>query len=187
MQTYPLLPVTWDVFAIQEFESKIILIKKNHNFEKKNFSIGASKFTCAILDCAEWLGHHPPPGCYRKYALNRCCSTGHICRNIFVFCFYNIYCSPFPILARTQEVATCEFEGATYQEGQKFSPKDTCLTCVCQKGFNGKAEAPFCRRQRCGVQLRGTRGHFVEQRCAPIYSSKSTLCCPDHWACRMFF
>lgn len=36
-------------------------------------------FTCAILDCPEWLGQRPKPGCHFKYELDKCCHVGEVC------------------------------------------------------------------------------------------------------------
>jgi hypothetical protein len=71
-----------------------------------------------------------------------------------------------------------------YHEGQRFSIENSCLDCVCQKGLKGKFEEPFCRRRKCGNQLR--RGEKIQRHCAPFYavdSGSSVLCCPDSWIC----
>lgn len=122
-----------------------------------------ASFTCAILDCAEWLGEPLKPGCIRKYDLNKCCSTGDSC-------------PPF------DDSVKCDVDGTTYKEGQKFYPEGTCSVCVCQKGFAGKYVEPFCRKVSCAVQLK--RSKEIEQNCAPLYrSNKAALCCPISWIC----
>lgn len=48
---------------------------------KGGFSIySGSDITCAILDCPEWLGQRPRPGCEWKYDVKKCCKVGEICR-----------------------------------------------------------------------------------------------------------
>ncbi|XP_008193351.1 uncharacterized protein LOC103313009 isoform X2 [Tribolium castaneum] len=128
-----------------------------------------ARFTCAITECAEELGRPFKKGCYGKYTLDSCCSVGEVC-------------PPF------DDDAKCVVDGEEYKEGQEFFPKNTCLQCVCQKGFNGKFEAPFCRRRWCGVQLRSSGVHS-QNSCAPFYSLDSNtqqdqvLCCPNGWLC----
>ncbi|KAJ8963530.1 hypothetical protein NQ314_005563, partial [Rhamnusium bicolor] len=84
-------------------------------------------YSCAVLDCPEWLGDELEEGCYRKYDVDKCCSTGSICPS-------------------KQKVEECEFDGKTHKEGELFFPQDTCMKCACQAGFQGKIEEPFCRR-----------------------------------------
>lgn len=43
----------------------------------------SADFTCAILDCPEFLGVPIRSGCYRTYELGQCCSTGQICSKFF--------------------------------------------------------------------------------------------------------
>ncbi|CAG9828916.1 unnamed protein product [Diabrotica balteata] len=122
------------------------------------------KFTCAILDCPEWIGGSPlRKDCYRTYTLDKCCSTGQLCPQ--------------------DKPGQCAVDGKTVPEGQRFIPKDTCTDCVCPKNFNGKIEAPHCKRQLCNVQVRNQRE--VSSYCAPYYSEfeGETLCCPRSWIC----
>jgi hypothetical protein len=75
-------------------------------------------------------------------------------------------------------------DGTEYQEGEKFSFENSCLDCVCQKGFKGKFEEPFCRRRKCGGQLRD--GENIQKHCAPFYEvdlESPVVCCPDSWIC----
>ncbi|KYB29503.1 hypothetical protein TcasGA2_TC031013 [Tribolium castaneum] len=126
-------------------------------------------FICAVLDCLEWLGTPIKKGCYRKYSLEHCCSVGEIC-------------PPF------DEETKCIVDGREYKEGDQFYPKNTCFNCVCQKGFNGKFEEPFCRRTWCGEQL-GSAGIHSQDSCVPYYrvntstNSDKVLCCPNGWIC----
>ncbi|KAJ3656142.1 hypothetical protein Zmor_015240 [Zophobas morio] len=125
-----------------------------------------SSFICAVLDCPENLGDPVRHGCYRSYSLDHCCSIGQKC----------------PPFDNTEK---CEVEGTVYKEGEMFYPSDTCLNCVCGKGFEGKFEAPFCKRRSCGQQLRNSGGK-IQASCAPVYGKKfhkKDLCCPDDWIC----
>jgi hypothetical protein len=79
-------------------------------------------------------------------------------------------------------------DGKEYQEGEKFSIENSCLDCVCQKGFKGKFEEPFCARRKCGDQLR--HGEKIQKHCAPFYavdSGSTVLCCPSSWVCCKHF
>ncbi|XP_044267331.1 uncharacterized protein LOC123013070 [Tribolium madens] len=132
-----------------------------------NTNENRSSFTCAILDCPEWLGVPVKFGCYRNYSLDHCCSVGEIC-------------PPF------DEDTKCVVNGKEFKEGDKFYPDNTCFDCVCRKGFNGKFEEPFCRRRWCGQQLRQTGTH-IQDSCAPYYRVETegdhVVCCPDDWIC----
>ncbi|XP_023029159.2 uncharacterized protein [Leptinotarsa decemlineata] len=123
------------------------------------------KFTCAVLDCPEWLGLPIQPGCYRKYEVDKCCSVGQNCPT------------------KTEHFGECEVDGTKYMEGEKFYPKNTCLKCICPKNFTGKYEEPYCRRQSCAVQIRDS--DKIERNCAPYYgtSNDSPICCPSLWIC----
>lgn len=70
-------------------------------------------------------------------------------------------------------------------EGQRFSSKNTCSNCVCQKGFTGKYEAPFCKRNSCSMELR--HGNDIKNKCAPVYSKDNVRCCPQMWVCRKYY
>ncbi|CAG9856717.1 unnamed protein product [Phyllotreta striolata] len=126
-----------------------------------------NKFTCAILDCPEWLGVPVKFGCYRKYEVGQCCSAGQNCPTEST--------PPFE----------CKVDGGIHVEGERYYPKDTCLECVCEKGFEGKHVAPFCKKHVCAAQVRHTQD--VLNHCAPYYggtiASKTALCCPDEWIC----
>ncbi|KAJ3654038.1 hypothetical protein Zmor_013252 [Zophobas morio] len=95
---------------------------------------------------------------------------------LYVLCFH---------LLDSSNIEKCTVEGKEYKEGQKFYPANTCLDCVCQKGFKGKFEEPFCKRRRCGQQLRRD-GRKIQTSCAPFYTkarSGEVLCCPEDWIC----
>lgn len=81
--------------------------------------------------------------------------------------------------------AKCIVEGKEYKEGEEFYPLNTCLKCICGKGFQGKLEKPFCQRRMCGQQVQ-SRGLKIQNSCAAFYHLKNenVLCCPDDWICR---
>ncbi|XP_060522360.1 von Willebrand factor C and EGF domain-containing protein-like isoform X2 [Cylas formicarius] len=125
----------------------------------------SGEFTCAILDCPEWLGLRAEPNCYLKHELGKCCSTGQIC-------------SP------PADVQKCKLSDTeSYNVGQQFSPRDTCLSCVCPENFSGKLDEKACARRNCAAQLRHSAD--IEANCAPAYFKYggNTLCCPDAWLC----
>ncbi|KAF2883828.1 hypothetical protein ILUMI_22359 [Ignelater luminosus] len=123
-----------------------------------------SQFTCAAFDCPEFIGGSPleKRECIRTYQLGGCCSHGQIC-------------PPF------NNTATCKVDGITYLEGQRFSSKKTCSNCVCQKGFTGKYETPYCKRDSCAVELR--HANDIKNKCAPVYNKNNVRCCPQMWVC----
>ncbi|KAJ8934627.1 hypothetical protein NQ318_023207 [Aromia moschata] len=130
-----------------------------------NRHLDATRFTCAILDCPEWLGVPVKFGCFRKYEVDKCCSVGMNCPS------------------DDNPLEDCDVGGKKYKEGEKFFPKDTCMKCVCSKNFNGKLESPFCKRLSCGVQI--NHAEELHNRCAPTYVKPygESLCCPDTWVC----
>jgi hypothetical protein len=70
-------------------------------------------------------------------------------------------------------------------EGQAFLPKNSCMKCICQKGFSDKIEEPFCKPMPCGQQLKNWK--HIQDRCAPLYEKNlDALCCPIGWVCRKF-
>ncbi|XP_019770116.1 kielin/chordin-like protein [Dendroctonus ponderosae] len=126
-----------------------------------------TKFKCATVNCPEWSVLEPPTGCYRKYSLDDCC-------------YIREMCPPY------ENSTTCVYDGKVYKEGENFLPKNSCWRCVCQAGFRGKLEKPFCRRRSCGVQVK--HQEKLQERCAPlyykrIYRESDPLCCPVNWIC----
>ncbi|CAH1102695.1 unnamed protein product [Psylliodes chrysocephalus] len=79
--------------------------------------------------------------------------------------------------------AECKTSEGKFVEGQRFHPANTCLECVCNKGYEGKNEPPFCRKQMCAAEVR--HSEEVHKYCAPHYDGTDTkaLCCPDGWVC----
>ncbi|XP_050298056.1 kielin/chordin-like protein [Anthonomus grandis grandis] len=126
-----------------------------------------TSFKCATVDCPEWSVAEPPTGCYRKYSLDDCC-------------YIREMCPPY------ENSTTCVYDGKVYKEGENFLPKNSCWRCVCQAGFRGKLEKPFCRRRSCGAQVK--HQEKLQERCAPLYYKRKyresdPLCCPTNWIC----
>ncbi|KAK9885273.1 hypothetical protein WA026_010771 [Henosepilachna vigintioctopunctata] len=111
-------------------------------------------FDCAEDDCFA----EPKPGCRLVDKLDSCCAV--------------VSCEPAKM--------NCTVEGKTYEEGSSFYPKDQCLSCVCQKGFSGKFEPPFCQKRRCLEQIFNMPS--LANNCAAVYFRKD-LCCPATWVC----
>ncbi|XP_017782885.1 PREDICTED: uncharacterized protein LOC108567123 [Nicrophorus vespilloides] len=121
--------------------------------------IGTSKVRCAILDCPEWLGSWPLPGCSLKYELGKCCAIGNICPN-------------------SKNLHKCVVDGKEYLEGQKFDhPKEKCTTCVCDKKFKDDLGA-ICRKDTCSAEIRS--GDKISKYYAAVYGGKDH-CCPFEW------
>ncbi|KAF2896098.1 hypothetical protein ILUMI_10076 [Ignelater luminosus] len=121
---------------------------------------GNMGFRCAILDCPEWLGLRPTQGCHLKYELDKCCNVGKVCGSSDI---------------------SCKVDGKTYYEGQQFSPSNTkCTECICKSGFEGKYEAPFCKKKSCIEEVDHQKE--IKNFCAPSYISKGD-CCPFNWIC----
>ncbi|XP_076275162.1 uncharacterized protein LOC143206437 [Rhynchophorus ferrugineus] len=121
---------------------------------------------CAVLDCPEFFNSMLEPGCYPKYELGKCCSTGRVCED--------------EALSKT-----CEVERKTYKIGQRFYPKNRCLTCVCHKDFDGTYDEKTCALQNCASEL--TNAEKIADKCAPVYlkfdKEETALCCPSEWVC----
>lgn len=125
--------------------------------------------SCQTQTCPEntFCGRLIDPRCYYGYSLGKCCSTGLIC-------------------PRANET-TCNVDGKVYKLGEKFTPKDTCLSCVCHENFTGVFDNTTCQNQTCNSQIRFM--DEVLQNCAPVYftSNSTTLCCPNQFVCPSFF
>lgn len=98
--------------------------------------------------------------------------------NIHFFSPYNNYTDE-----TETDITVCSIDDENYKEGEAFYPKNTCLKCICQKGFNGTLVEPFCKKQVCGIQLRHSKS--LAQNCAPLYLGRST-CCPLDFICRKY-
>lgn len=92
-----------------------------------------------------------------------------------------VFAAPYTNLAK------CEVDGKTYYEGQKFYTKsNSCLQCVCKKGFKGEFVEPYCVKSQCLAELRNHDG--VDKYHAMLYfkTGKSTPCCPSSFIERKF-
>ncbi|CAO1429760.1 unnamed protein product [Diamesa hyperborea] len=131
--------------------------------EKQDDNI--AEFECAHIDCPEFFGTDPSEkDCIRQYNNNDCCSSKSICGDA------------------VDKLATCEFEGKTYREGQKMYPKHSCYSCYCAKGFQDKPvqNNRHCFKIDCGITLRNTGR--LHEGCIPVYYGDDN-CCPIGWRC----
>lgn len=81
------------------------------------------------------------------------------------------------------KLATCDFEGRTYREGERMFPKQKCYKCFCSKTFNEKtplANNKDCYKIDCGIAL--TKTVRLSEGCIPVYI-KTDDCCPVGWRC----
>lgn len=81
-----------------------------------------------------------------------------------------------------KKLSTCEFEGKTYQEGERMQPEDfKCHKCICTKTFENKPvlENKDCVKIDCNIELFETES--IKDGCIPIYHKDS--CCPYDWRC----
>lgn len=128
---------------------------------------GVAAFTCVSSECPAVFGPPLQHGCVRLYTPNKCCSKGTYCED-----------------ERRQDVEKpfqCEYGGKTYVEGQYIYSDDAhCKSCICQQGFNGTLDGPWCRELSCDVDLHN--GRRIRAGCAPIYYG-SEVCCPVDWRC----
>ncbi|XP_077285263.1 uncharacterized protein LOC143910601 [Arctopsyche grandis] len=126
---------------------------------------GRASLTCAQVECPDLFEPPKPEGeqCVKQYRLKDCCSYKEICD---------------PIAIKT--LPTCEWEGKTYREGEKFYPEGTCTQCICTKRFNGTMKSLKCSKINCGVEI--YHGNDVNDMCAPVYL-ESRPCCPIDWKC----
>lgn len=91
------------------------------------------------------------------------------------------------ILASVNDTTTCLIDRITYKAGERLYPKKSCYACICQKGFNGKFEEPYCKRSGCDSQLKFQSE--IQNFCAPLYLKRDgeKKCCPTTWTCRNTF
>merc|ERR1711962_1532811 len=89
-------------------------------------------------------------------------------------------------LKRRYKEESCEYEGKKYIWGQTISKtKEPCVSCKCQKGWNGTLAEPFCSiRESCHYTYDNVE-HIAN--CKPKPDTK--LCCAlsfagdRHWKC----
>lgn len=134
---------------------------------QEGFDGGRAEFQCAHIDCPEYFkdSHETGKKCIKQYERNSCCSTETICDD------------------EVNKLLTCEFEGATYHEGQRIYPNNHCYECYCSKNFTNVTaieDNPSCYKIDCGISLRNTVR--IIEGCIPVYYKKDN-CCPIGWRC----
>ncbi|KAJ8978694.1 hypothetical protein NQ317_004222 [Molorchus minor] len=75
-----------------------------------NFYFNRAGFTCAVLDCPEWLGVPVEPGCYRRYEVNKCCSF-----------WGKLSYVPIPTTSEDKPIEECDVEGKKYRKEKSSS------------------------------------------------------------------
>ncbi|GJQ73417.1 hypothetical protein Trydic_g13780 [Trypoxylus dichotomus] len=119
------------------------------------------RFVCAQGQCGHW-GYPIEEGCYLQYELDSCCGEKRCERSAI----------------------TCEVDGNTYKEGEKFELKDECSVCICSKDFKGKFDSENCKRRDCDAEIEFSQQ--IEDNCAPVYYKRDgseLLCCPSTFVC----
>ncbi|XP_067006996.2 uncharacterized protein [Anabrus simplex] len=121
---------------------------------------GVTRFSCStFIDCGALF--ELPEGCYNKFTLGSCCPDGTLCQN-------------------DTSIAKCEYGGETYYEGVNFSPDNFgCVTCNCQKGFNGTIAEPWCTLSSYNYVL--FRASDIQGGCVPIFNPSA--CYARDWRC----
>lgn len=115
----------------------------------------ATTFICYVADCQMVTVKE---GCRLDHKLGECCSVPQVC-------------PPF---------GTCEIDGQTYLEGEKFDhPSKKCTRCYCGKGKGGEVDHR-CETQYCLDLLEFQTE--IRRNCAPLYRT-SSVCCPSMWIC----
>jgi len=124
-------------------------------------------FRCASVDCPENFGFEAEPGCVLQYSLDKCCHADKVCGE-----------------EKVKELAKCELEGRTYNEGEKMYPDSaSCHTCLCTKDFNSSVPIDSnkdCKKVDCGIELRNL--YRLQSGCVPVYFASSD-CCPIDYRC----
>jgi hypothetical protein len=148
---------------------------------------GKPRIICASIECPEQLGGVSPgkESCRRLYKRGSCCVDNYYCPNATRIDEAGqkgqVGLPPPPPV----EPYECQFEGKTYYEGERMYPqKSKCLTCSCQKGFNGTLSEEFCDKVDCGIEI--YYSDQLERGCAPVYFQDSNgvdSCCPISWQC----
>ncbi|XP_049801006.1 uncharacterized protein LOC126236028 [Schistocerca nitens] len=126
---------------------------------------GESAFNCYGYDCVLLgvpLGREAE--CYQTDNLDGCCPTGVRCVN------------------DTEIPPTeCSYKGKTYFEDQKIDGTSSeCKLCICQKGFDGTLDGPWCRRQTCEYSLDHRASEL--RGCAPVFREGEN-CCASRFHC----
>ncbi|KAG8231398.1 hypothetical protein J437_LFUL011334 [Ladona fulva] len=124
-------------------------------------------FNCAHIECPELFnGPLRDPKCFRQYSHDSCCSINTVCSNETTE-------------GEKQHIHQCTYGGKQYYKGQKFYPVNECKICICDEGYDGSTNEPWCREFPCNVEL--IYGKNLDDGCVPIYYKSG--CCPIDWRC----
>ncbi|XP_074114878.1 LOW QUALITY PROTEIN: uncharacterized protein LOC141537656 [Cotesia typhae] len=110
--------------------------------------------TQLVLDC--FYGHITP-GCYLRNTPSECCPGEEVCPESL------------------EDRATCDVNGKEYKDGEYFElESDPDKSCICQPGYTGKNEPPFCIKLKyiCSLEMR--HASDIHRRCAPVYYSNQS-------------
>lgn len=80
------------------------------------------------------------------------------------------------------KLASCEFEGKTYKEGERMYPHEqSCYKCFCTKDFKNVSirENKDCVKISCNIEL--LEDESIRNKCIPVYHKDN--CCPYDWRC----
>ncbi|XP_063244046.1 kielin/chordin-like protein [Bacillus rossius redtenbacheri] len=124
----------------------------------------SAKIMCAQIECPELFNpEYRPPNCIPQYTHDACCSESQFCPNA---------------TKNTTDI-TCEHKGKILMQGQKYYPdEEPCKVCVCQEGYDGTLNEPWCKRIYCGIELR--HDEDIRSGCIPVYYGG---CCPVTYRC----
>ncbi|XP_049856181.1 uncharacterized protein LOC126336483 [Schistocerca gregaria] len=96
--------------------------------------------------------------CYMTDGLDACCPTG-------VRCVNDTDIPP----------AECSHKGKTYREDQRIDGTySECKKCVCQEGFDGTLDGPWCKKEVCEYSLFHRPSEIA--KCAPIFREDDNCC-----------
>lgn len=150
---------------------------------------GPSEIFCNRLKCSDKRpANQKTQKCVQQYENGNCCPVNAVCGKKKII-FAILWSHFFHALLFTfsdddiNELATCEFEGKTYREGERMFPKKYCYKCFCGKNFNSQTPVPEnrnCFKIDCGIALTKTRR--LSEGCIPVYI-KTDDCCPIGWRC----
>ncbi|XP_049799004.1 uncharacterized protein LOC126234359 [Schistocerca nitens] len=134
-------------------------------------TLNGVSFECTGVVCpeAEVYGQLPP-NCFLKFDATHCCATG-------------FHCLPDgnEEELQTEPTMKCIYNGYERTEGQYLSVDyPLCVVCVCEKGFDGTLNGPWCHKYTCDMMIRFKVAHL--KRCAPIFA-KEFSCCPHALHC----
>jgi len=122
---------------------------------------GEAEMVCAEVDCAMPRDIDNPGRCVAQYrSIDSCCAADFKCD------------------AEQDSLGSCNVDGRSYKFGEKMYPKkNPCLVCLCQEGWDGTLDAPYCKEADCELY----RSTQLAAGCQPIY--REDVCCPIDWIC----